>query len=186
MSRDVGTERPFRYCVYCGAQHLVAEKSCPTCGGPTATPIGSGIRGWLLVFTLLLTLAPLINVLFAAVLVYEAWWQSQPGKLEGALLRTAPNVVALAVLGCYALVISIRLWRIKPDAVEKLLKYLNISLAVGALLQVFDLSVGKVTFLTAALNFAGATIGFLIWRGYFRKSRRVKATFGRLQRERTG
>jgi ribosomal protein L40E len=127
-----------------------------------------GIGGWLLFFCVTVTLVgPLVNI---------------------AEIAQNPNdsvTVALdLMLAVFKIITGVVVWRISPYALKLVKAYFIVTLVISCLSVVGSLStnLNDVAHQSAPSNGLGAgfqgLIGVILWWSYFRKSRRVKATFG--------
>lgn len=145
---------------------------------PAATPSEKykGVRGWLLLLCIGLTIGGPIRALaevgkshalfapyFSRVPNLEAFWMTF-------------NLINVG-LSIYGLIVGIALWRVQPGAVRGAKRFLWCLLAfsVGALFLpiLFGLPVAG----AATIQPLGI-FSFLIWFFYLKKSKRVKATYG--------
>jgi hypothetical protein len=148
-----------------------------------ATPADSsrlrGTGGWLLLFCIGTAILSPLELLAEAIL--------RPlGPLDIAILRPLGLLnVALTALAIYT---GVALWRVRPNALG-LVKAYFISLVCWAVLEVISglsaqqsAQISYINYEVAGREVAGGVaqiITVVIWWFYFKKSKRVKATFGR-------
>lgn len=122
-----------------------------------------GIGGWLLWFCIATTIiAPLVNVVSI---------MSEPSGY---------SIIDLA-LAAYMVVTGANLWRMSSRALQLTKILLAIQFWIGLLLFVIQIA-ASASGDTGSSSDAGAfrmLVGSTIWWFYFKKSKRVKATFGR-------
>jgi hypothetical protein len=135
-----------------------------------------GVKGWLLLFVLLLTVFNPIatgSVLLAKFLGFNAVLYFGFADLFW--------IVVITLFGVYA---GIMLWAVKPRAVKKAKAYLLMYGAYAVYLAVYNFYILKPSDPSAAQigATAGAFIRILVyvglWWAYFKRSKRVKATYG--------
>jgi len=124
-----------------------------------------GVGGWLLFFCIMTTIIiPLVTIAEAA------------NSNDPVVILTD---VALAIL---AFCTGLSLWRVRPHA----LRWVRVYLVVGSCLMMIAGLQRQATYITHEPTssiytnpVAGAVVYAVTWWQYFRKSKRVKATFGR-------
>ena len=123
-----------------------------------------GVRGWLLLFCIVVTIIAPASFLLAALLKFSFF-----------------SVLDLALAGFYIFT-GIHLWRVRPQALTYTKLLLLIQFCLGALLLLEHSAGPSVRALSGGapdVNSAKMMLGAAVWFLYFRKSRRVKATYGR-------
>lgn len=179
------------FCARCGEQIPDASQICPLCGReaslqvdpPAPLPTASyprstalthpviigprGVGGWLLFFCVSLTILAPLNILMRA----SAGWR-----------LTSPYLLSdLGVL--YGMVVGAALWLTRPISLMLLRIYFMIAGAT-AVLSVLNLvsaalRAHKSFFLLPTFTPTFSAVGFLLlWFAYFRKSARVRNTYG--------
>ncbi len=161
-------------------------------GGPIAAPQAvaqpagpSGVGGWLTFFCVGLTiLAPLCN--FSE--MFLNWSKAKPvftayPSIEGAVFFES---IAISALLIYGFIVGCRIWRGDSQGRSLAQRYLLIGLFGGVLLMIITLllSVDLPKDFRAEFN-KGALFGliakgvwFTVWWAYFKKSNRVRNTYG--------
>jgi len=126
-----------------------------------------GVSGWLLLFCISLTiLSPLVNII---PLVNEI--SSDPDLLSsiiGAILTAGPLI--------YGIIIGIRLWLVKPNALKHAKIFLVVVLAINLLILAVSIlmrSDSRQLFSTAIRSI----LPFIIWWSYLSRSIRVRNTY---------
>jgi hypothetical protein len=181
------------FCGRCGEQIAEGSEVCPLCGRPAnielqavaaaqaAAPVASsepvsvpsfstahnnlqGIGGWLLFFCIsLVLLSPLANL--ARIVSLPS------GNSSGAALD-----LSLAVFG---IVVGITIWNVRPIAFTLLWVYFGVVVFM-ALLGLLGSIVSKGEAQASAVTVSIRSLFYVcIWFFYFRRSERVRATFGR-------
>ena len=179
------------FCARCGEQIPDASEICPFCGReasihidppaplpavsyprPTALTLPviigpSGVGGWLLFFCISLTVLSPLNILMRA----SAGWR-----------LTSPYLLN-DLAGLYGAVVGTVLWLKQPISLMLLRIYFIIAAGVAVLgvLNLIATALRTHESLFLARGFTGALeyVGILLlWFAYFRKSVRVRNTFG--------
>ena len=184
------------FCARCGQQIPDASEICPLCRreaniqlqpapalemaapaarqsfSPTSTPLSGpqGVGGWLKFFCFTVTI---IGPLFLTVQVVS--------------LGTMPSryYVIDLVRAAYGMVVGVFLWARRPHALSLLRAYFIVVLATAVLgslgLVLTGLRRGWASmFLSAGFTPVAQLLAYtMIWFAYFRKSRRVRNTYGR-------
>ena len=142
-----------------------------------------GVKGWLLLFCVSLTvldpLATLLNVL-AVTSAAKPQFEENQGLFRLVLIGGI-SVIALRVYGIYT---GIALWKVVPNALAIVRKYLF----VVFLYSVFTVFLPKLagvpeetyqeTSHVSLVNACLTVLYVMLWYLYLNKSRRVKATYG--------
>jgi len=122
-----------------------------------------GIGGWLLWFCIVTTIiAPVVNVVSI---------MSKPSGY---------SIIDLA-LAVYMVITGVNLWRISTRALRLTKVLLAIQFWIGTFLFVIQIAASASGDTTSSSDAGGfrMLVGSIIWWFYFKKSKRVKATFGR-------
>lgn len=136
-----------------------------------------GMGGWLLVFTLTVTVRPLINVL--GVIGAASLMIQVPGS---ALVMSAYSLFTL-IIALYGAWVAYTLWVLKPNALITVRNYFGVLIAyslIVALLRFLPHGVsGEVAeFLKDTGSQALRNVVYIaIWTTYLRRSRRIINTF---------
>jgi len=127
-----------------------------------------GVKGWLLLFCILVTIA---NPLSAAA--------------EALRIRSVAVTILDAGFAALCICTGYRLWSIKPKSLRWVEIYFVVRLALAAVTLMGAIiskrpALGRDFSLNPSLE-SGITnvYGTIIWWAYFKKSKRVKATYGR-------
>jgi len=182
------------FCTRCGQQIPDATEICPLCGReaslrldpPPPAPVTApqfhlpaplapivhgpnGVKGWLLVYCLTLTM------LGPAFVVIN--FSAEPSRF------TNPSGLMETIRIAYGMVVGILLWTRRPISLLLLKVYFIIIAAQFALfsLDMVALSLRQHSSVFLAPTFPALAIGAgitLLWFAYFRKSVRVRNTFG--------
>ena len=149
-----------------------------------------GVRGWLLLFCLGLTaFGPLITIgnLFNSYEELNPYFDLFPGLLN---LWIIDSILSICLI-IFAIYTGFMLFSIRPGAVKTAKIYLFVALGystIASLLLPFIAGLpSEVTqnILQEGIGkFIGACITFAIWYSYLLKSKRVKATYGTVEKER--
>jgi hypothetical protein len=115
------------------------------------------VRGWLLFFCASTT----VYSLFFMFLAFAGAQLTINESVHGRAVLLGTFTMGLSLFSFLGLITAVKLWRVRPDAFKWLKAYFLISLLLVHFIWV------------------------LIWWPYFKRSRRVKATFGRNLGERT-
>ncbi len=162
------------------ARHLNDSTQPPACNvGPSV-----GVRGWLLVLCLMLTVVgPLISAGLWVHQVDLAMAHIQkPHGLPAALLISTLIELGSVVFGMYA---GYQLWRIQPGALSTGKKALLLGLAADVIAGVLQAAAGPAVWLDSALlngvtaSLMPSLIFFTLGFGYLNKSARVQAIYSR-------
>ncbi len=143
-----------------------SEKSAAanSVGTPSTVDPLKGIRGWLLLFCLGIVFVQPLVLIVASDTAFEA--------------------VFNLLLGAFSLYAGICLWRVRPNALRLVKVYfvLVLSIATLAILASVVTTHSAPSSETPQTNVltdgARMLIGVAIWWSYFKKSKRVKATYG--------
>jgi hypothetical protein len=194
------------FCVHCGAYLQSASAPCSVCGkatraisgdaadsgtavaaatGPATLQPGSkqvfdpevqrlrtehpelvGVRGWLAWFYIITAIVSPVIVLLSTI--------AEPSPY---------SIIDLGLAG-FSVVTGVAIWRLWPRALTLTKVLLGIQFAIGALIvlgQIVETSTSGASSSSSSPDATGARalVGSIIWFSYFKKSRRVKATFGR-------
>ncbi len=195
------------FCVHCGAYLESSAASCSVCGKPN--PVGNatssssaasvavasapapsaappalaqerpspeverlraehpelvGVRGWLAWFCII---AAIISPIIVVV---------------GILSEPSPYSVFHLALAVFSVVTGIAIWKLWPQALKLTKILLIIQFVIGAILvasQILNSSAMASSNASPDAGGARALVGSIVWFSYFKKSRRVRATFGR-------
>ena len=152
---------------------------------PEALPDASknrGVHGWLLVLCLMLTvIGPLISAWLVAFkyMQFAPYFASSRG-LQVAILFTSAIIACSVVFGIYA---GIRLWSIRPGAVDTAKNALLFGLAADILATAIQIGVGPESsadgrwFNEVTISVIPCLVFFTLCLGYLNKSTRVEATY---------
>ena len=184
-------------CPWCAAQYPDDATVCTVDQNPleTFSPAPSvappivvsdvrykGVRGWLLLFCIGLTVFnPLVMfaVIVGTYVNYGPYFGKYPGLVTTSLVRSS---LAIIMAGC-GVYTGIALWRVRPGAVQVAKAFLWFVLVYVIVVALLPLTAGlpaastKVLVHSAVLQIGRAIIYFAVWYAYFTVSKRVKATY---------
>ena len=147
-----------------------------------AEPEYKGVRGWLLLFCLGLTVfTPLLTIRSLAMACIKSleYFDQFPGLLVITVIDTILSL-GLIAFGFYA---GVGLWGIRPGAVKMAKRYLLCILGYQAISAILTFMAGLLSGSTAnlisqvALDVLRSVIYFAVWNSYLDKSKRVAATY---------
>jgi Protein of unknown function (DUF2569) len=192
------------FCARCGQQIPAAAETCPLCGQETTlklepvaatTPAKSvpydsvaipqdlghkNVGGWLLLYCLSLTfLGPILVI---APFFFFSFSRLHPGLVFRSLIRDSYYMIEVTRV-LYGVVVGIALWMGRAIALQ-LLKVYFVFLAVDTLLNLLRLA--SIMLKVRATPFRSlqfyplvlSTAFTILWFVYFRKSQRVRNTYG--------
>ncbi len=146
-----------------------------------------GVRGWLLFLCVNLTiLGPIGNAMIISASFAEATVVSKryPSYLP---IEIIGDVLVLAVNIVYSIYVGIRLWRVRPNAVDSAKNFLILAGVVAIVNMLLLLLAGfseEVLSAVMALSLPelGPNLAIIgLWYRYLNRSKRVRATFGLAQ-----
>jgi serine/threonine protein kinase len=136
-----------------------------------------GVKGWLLYLVISLTIFAPIGFIFT--LIQEM--SNQELALE--IYNDYADFVLFRILisfllTIYSVYVGVILWKVKPNAVKYVKKWIFIQFGILTLLNIISIALMKYIYLEVGLyGIAGSIIGSAIWYAYFEKSKRVKITY---------
>jgi hypothetical protein len=142
-----------------------------------------GVRGWLLLLCIILTVINPVAVLVGIVRpLHHAFAGGVPGRQAVAALLDVMAELAVAGYGVYA---GYRLWAVRPKAVLAAKLYFAIKLFFvllwpWVLLTITGIPRNHLFMVGWMRGVAGAFVAFLIWFFYLLRSRRVANTYFRV------
>ncbi|MCX5769525.1 MAG: DUF2569 family protein [Candidatus Hydrogenedentes bacterium] len=153
--------------------------SVPAVAGP------KGVGGWLLFFCICLTIIGPIGYLAT---LGNAWEETKDVVKDYPSFRTALLVTSIgcAILAVYGIYIGCTIWGGSPNGRKLAKQFLLTSLVVSIGLTLFCFFAIRyfptVFFNAMAVEYVKSTVGtcmwFFIWWSYFKKSKRVRNTYG--------
>lgn len=135
-----------------------------------------GVKGWLLLFVLIITV---INPLATALVFFVRPFGFNPMYYLGFI-----DVFWITVITLFGVYAGIHLWAVKPGAVAKARAYLLTMGAYAVFLAVYNFYILKPSnptpeqIGTTAGSFVRILVFVAVWWAYFKRSKRVKATYG--------
>ena len=191
-----GVNSDAKFCQKCGASVGTAKQSAPIEGQTSSLPGGKstpdsplvGVKGWLLVFCVLLTIVVPLLALWNLVSewavvahIAEGPYADYLSTIRLIVVLNEMVAIPLAAFGVYA---GIALWSVKPNAVRIAKIGLVASLAYNLLWPlvleaVSDLprEIHNAMISELANGARNALISFAIWFTYLYRSKRVRATY---------
>ncbi|MDX2042845.1 MAG: DUF2569 family protein [Acidobacteriota bacterium] len=142
-----------------------------------------GVKGWLLVFCIILTVISPVITIFGVVVGWRAaspLFDKVPG-LDGLILLD--SLLNLGIAGL-AIFVGVRLWSVKPSAdktAKSFLVALPIIRAVMFMIVLFS-DVRGLGF-AAFMALFQASVFAMIWHAYLDRSKRVQATFAQVPKQ---
>jgi len=161
------------------AEQLPRQAMSATCENPRL----KGVRGWLLLFCLILTtVSPIANV-FLCWRTYTrlAWGQSHVAMdVRFSFVIDVALTASFIIFGIYA---GIALWRVRSGAVGVARNYLSFYFLANIAMASLPFLLGGASLSRRAIHQAlwsvvPAYIFYSIWTSYLKKSKRVRATYG--------
>ncbi len=141
-----------------------------------------GVRGWLLLFCIGLTvLTPLVSL--GSISMEYGATSEYFGRFPGLMIITITDMILSLGIMAFSIYAGVALWTIRPGAVRTAKTYLWFFLGytgVAAILPFtagFPRSANDAMVAEVAKNSLRSIIYFVIWYTYLNKSKRVKATY---------
>lgn len=150
--------------------------------GPGSDAEHHGVRGWLLVLCLMLTV---IGPVVSAWLMADQYARFAP-FFAGSFGVRAAVLVSLLIAACsvaFGIYAGLRLWRVRPNAVGTAKRALLFGLAADIVTTAVDVVVGQAPTASDRLlhqvevNLIPSLIFFTLCFAYLNKSKRVQATY---------
>jgi hypothetical protein len=140
-----------------------------------------GVRGWLLLFCLVLVIVQPIGFFVWLQSLLEVW--PVTGRPLNLVVGLALDALCGAVVAGYAIWIAYRLWSIRPNAVIEAKTYLFAQAALAAVSPLILTAIAGFPLDSPLVNdeargFAQAASYATVWLLYFTYSRRVGDTYG--------
>ena len=123
-----------------------------------------GVRGWLAWFCIVAAIVSPVIVLVST------------------LAEPSPYSLFDLALTVYSVLTGVAIWKLWPRALKLTKVLLIIQFAIGVILvagQILDSSTANSSSATPDVSGARVLVFSIVWFSYFKKSRRVRATFGR-------
>jgi hypothetical protein len=141
-----------------------------------------GVRGWLLLFCLGLTVfSPLITLVSLALGYNES--SKYFGQFPGLLVVTVIDTFLSLGVMAFSVYAGIGLWRIRPGAVRMAKRYLLCFLGYQAIAAILPFMAGlpsaanEAMIMQVAKDTFRSVIYIAVWYSYLNKSKRVQATY---------
>lgn len=148
-----------------------------------AEPEYKGVRGWLLLFCLSLTVfSPLLTIGSLGVGYSESskYFDQFPGLR---VINVIDIILSLGIVA-FSIYAGAGLWSLRPGAVQMAKRYLLCFLGYHAVVAILPFMAGlpsasiDAMIMPVAQNTLRGVIYFAVWYSYLNNSKRVKATFG--------
>lgn len=144
-----------------------------------------GVDGWLVLFCIILTILTPIRDLFRDFVLYSLYDEYSPSftRYPGLRHLILIEVILQLVFLIYSVYVGIRLWRIRPGAVQSAKSYLTWNLSISAIIIILPFGlvlpplVKEATVSHMVRGFLNTILWFTVWYSYLNVSKRVRATY---------
>ncbi len=156
--------------------------------GKTQTKEGPrGVKGWLLLFCLILTIVIPASYLYKAMysldFIYFSYNVVPIIIYKKAFFYHALTIVTLTFLSAFSFYAGLKLWEVKPGAVKITKAYLFTQLFATYILvlmrpfMAFWWEENQITFGSLAITLIASTLHFTLWYLYLDRSKRISHTY---------
>jgi hypothetical protein len=146
-------------------------------------PEYKGVRGWLLLLCLGLTVFSPLFTMESLVKEYVEW-SEYFDRFPGVQVITVTKMLLIIGLMAFSIYAGVRLWSVRPGAVQVAKRYFFCALGYHAVAAILPFMAGLPSAATDAMiphvvqDVYVGVITFAVWYLYLDNSKRVKATFG--------